>query len=953
MAILIDDVDVDESQGVAVFTLRLDQARDAPVSVRWATANGSARAGSDYAARAGTVSFEPGQLTRTVSVPLFDNPAREGLELFKVTLSDPVNDVIGRGTAWAAIHDDDAPAGRPVIRVADTVVDDSLDQAIFTLTLDRPSDSPVRVTLNTANGTAIGASWGDYLPLPARTVLTFQPGEVVKTVAVDVPQHTWPFAERSLFFDLNLSSPVGASLPDTSARAFIAGAADLGSDSLPMASVSDVLVDEGAGLLRFVVTLSQRPYGASSVDFRVSGVTAFAGSDFVAQSGTLVFGPRENTRIVTVPLLDDRVAEGEEVLRLTLSSPRDLVIGDGTGDALGVIRDNDAAAVARPVIRVDDGVVDGFEPFARFNVWLDKPGTQAVTVRYATADASALNANSYGDYSVQGTQTLVFAPGEVVKTVLVPLGNRAVVSGGGIEDAVPMKYFDLLLSGATNATLGDARAHMVLPAQAEGTTDTPRVRGAASPVGENGTTLDVAVMLDAASWSMESVRYTVIGGTARAGVDFVAQSGFVNFAPGQLLQMLRIPLLNDALAEGTETLQVNLFANGAATPVVVQARILDDERPDATAQTLRGPADVGSLLVGQPGTTLVVGGAGNDLLDGVGAVTLRGGAGDDGYIVDAANNPVQEWAGGGTDTVYAYVNHALDANVERLVLADVTPLRGTGNALDNSLQGNLAANVLDGAGGKDRLWGGAGDDTLNGGDGDDELHGQAGFDVLNGGAGNDFLSGSGDHDDSGYTGDVLNGNEGNDRLSAYGVGNSTLDGGSGDDVLIGAQGSDLSLGGIGNDSLEGGAGLDTLIGGAGADTYGTGHYGPDHADPDLIQSWVSGEDKFVFHGFGGFGGPIGAVLRNAPGNFSARDQLVIFTRDIDGPITAESAAGQIGSATESYRGRESRFFVVDDGTATGVLVFTNRDDDRHVEADELRLLAFLDGMTRPGDYLMG
>lgn len=953
MAILIDDVDVDESQGVAVFTLRLGEARDAAVSVRWATADGSARAGSDYAARAGTVTFEPGQLTRTVSVPLLDSPAREGLELFRLRLFDPVNDAIGRGTAWATIHDDDAPAGRPVIRVADTVVDDSRDQAIFTLTLDRPSDSPVRVTLDTANGTAIGVAWGDYLPLPARTVVTFEPGEVVKTVAVDVPQHTGPFGERSLFFGLNLSSPVGASLPDTSARAFIAGAADVESDSLPIASVSDVLVDEGAGLLRFVVTLSQRPYGGGSVDYRVSGATAVAGSDFVAQSGTLVFGPRENTRVVTVPLLDDRVAEGEEVLRLTLSSPRDLVIGDGAGDAVAVIRDNDAAAVARPVIRVDDGVVDGFEPFARFNVWLDKPGTQTVTVRYATADASALNANSYGDYSAQGPQTLVFAPGEVVKTVLVPLGNRAVVSGGGIEDPVPMKYFDLLLSDATNATLGDARAHMVLPAQAEGTTETPRVRGAASPVGENGTTLDVAVMLDAGSSSMESVRYTVTGGTARAGVDFVATSGFVNFAPGQLLQMLHVPLVNDTLAEGTETLRVNLYANGAATPVVVQARILDDERPDTTPQALRGPADVGSLLVGQPGTTLVVGGAGNDLLDGVGAVTLRGGAGDDSYIVDAASNPVQEWAGGGTDTVYAYVNYTLGANVEKLILADVTPLRGTGNALDNGLQGNLAANVLDGAGGNDRLWGGAGSDTLNGGDGDDDLRGQAGRDALNGGAGNDALFGSGDYDDPGDTGDMLNGNEGDDRLFAYGRGSSTLDGGSGNDVLNGDQGSDLLLGGAGNDGLEGGAGLDTLIGGAGADTYGTGHYGPDYANPDLIQGWVSGEDKFVFHGFGGFGGIVDAVVRNAPGNFSARDQLVIFTRDIDGPITAESAAEQIGSATESYRGRESRFFAVDDGTSTGVLVFTNRDDNRHVDASELVLLAFLDGMTKPGDYLMG
>ena len=949
MTILVDDVDVDESNGVVLFTLRLGEARDVPVSVRWSTADGSARAGLDYGARSGVVSFEPGQVQRTLSVPLLDNPAREGLELFKLQLSGAVNDVIGRDTAWATIHDDDAPAGRPVIRVADTVVDESQDKAFFTITLDRPSTSPVRVTLNTANGTAIGG--GDYVPLPTQTVLVFEPGQVVKTVAVDVPQHYYS-PNRSLWFDLNLSSPVGASLPDASARAFIAGAADVEDTGMPIVSVSDVLAGEGDGLLRFVVTLSDRTYFDTRVDYRVSGVTARAGTDFVAQSGTLVFAPDENTMIVTVPLLDDRVVEGEELLRLTLSSPRGLAIGDGAGDAIAVIRDNDAPA-GTPVIRVDDGVVDGWEPFARFNVWLDKPSTQTVTVRYATADASALNEQGWGDYSTQALQTLVFAPGEVAKTVLVPLGNRTLANSGGVLfDPVPYKFFDLLLSGATNATLGDPRAHMVLPAQTSPSEVQPQVRAAAAAAREDGTTLDVAVMLDKASYTVESVRYTVTGGTAQAGVDFVAQSGTVNFAPGQLLQMLHIPLLNDAVAESTETLRINLFAGDAATPLVVQARILDDERPTAEAQTLRGPADVGSLLVGQPGTTLVIGGVGNDLLDGVGAVTLRGGAGNDAYIVEAANNLVQEWAGGGIDTVYVYADYTLGANVENLTLAGLSPLRGTGNALGNTLHGNLAANVLDGAGGKDDLWGGDGNDTLNGGDGDDSLRGGDGRDVLNGGLGDDLLQGSGEYDETAPPGDVLNGNEGNDRLSAYG-GSSTLNGGSGNDALEGAEGADLLLGGSGNDTLDGSRGTDTLIGGAGADDYVVSQFGFNYDDLDLVQSWRSGEDRFVFRGFRGLGGGgtiDDGVVRDAPGGFNALTRLVIFTRDIDGPITVESAAEQIGQATQSYRGEDTRIFAVDDGTHTGVLLFTNRNDDRRVDTGELVLLALLDGPTGLGDY---
>jgi Ca2+-binding RTX toxin-like protein len=893
MTILVDDIAVDESSGLARFTVRLSEAEDAPVSVHWATADGSARSGVDYSARSGVLRFDPGQLVLTVNVPLLDNGTREAIELFKFTLSDAINDDIGRATAWATVVDDDAPAGRPTIRVADTVVDDAEGKALFTIVLDRPSTSAVRVNLATANGSA-GAD-SDFVALSPQT-LVFAPGEVVKTVAVDVLPH-FGTSQPSLWFDLRLSTPVGASLPDANARAFIVGTADVRpfADSDPLISVLDAQAGEGDATLDFVVNLSARPLQDVSVPYRIDGLTARAGSDFVAQSGTLVFKAGELTQVIHVPLLNDRTVEPDELLRLTLSAPVNAQLGDGRGDVIGTIHDNDRPT-GTPVIRVDDGIVDNYEHLARFNVWLDRPSATTVTVRYTTADGSARSAD--GDYGAQGVQTLVFAPGETNKTVYVPIHTvNPFVTYAGSE------FFDLQLSGATGATLGDARAHMVLPSHYFGITSAG-ASAVALPSRESDTTLDVLLMLAQTSNRLVSMSYSTQDGSAHAGQDYLAQSGTVVFAPGQTLQVLHIPLLDDGNAEATETFTINL--SGGSTPTVT-ATILDNERIDPGPVSAVGLDGVDNVLIGHVGTDLVMGGNRNDLLDGVSGVTMRGMGGDDTYLIEARGDVVQEQPGEGHDVVWAYLDYTLTANVEDLNLLGPA-LRGTGNALDNWLTGNGAANVLSGADGRD---------TLNGGNGDDELHGEAGNDVLNGGAGNDRLNGNG-----------------------------------GADALNGQGGDDTVVGGI--DGVR-------LTGGDGNDVFAIPFVSPswdDFALPTVVTDFNSPDDRFVL----GMGFSIGdgdntidnAAVRNAPGGFATAAELVIFTRDIAGPLTADNAAAQIGAATSAYGLNDQRLFVVDNGTQTGVFLFGSTDTDARVSADELLLIVQVDGgPTSLADYGFG
>ena len=130
----------------------------------------------------------------------------------------------------------------------------------------------------------------------------------------------------------------------------------------------------------------------------------------------------------------------------------------------------------------------------------------------------------------------------------------------------------------------------------------------------------------------------------------------------------------------------------------------------------------------------LTGNSGANLLDGLGGNdTMSGGGGNDTYIVDAAGDVVIEAANGGTDLVKASIDQTLADYVENLLLTGAAAVRGTGNAMANSLTGNVGNNILDGGAGNDTLSGGLGNDTLIGGLGNDVFiwnHGD-GSDIIN------------------------------------------------------------------------------------------------------------------------------------------------------------------------------------------------------------------------------
>ncbi len=103
----VGDVQLDEGQGPASFTVMLSASTSDTVTMDFATQDGSALQGLDYTAMNGNISFTAGQTQQTILVPLIDDTEVESTETFGLVLSNIVNAIAGDLSATASINDND------------------------------------------------------------------------------------------------------------------------------------------------------------------------------------------------------------------------------------------------------------------------------------------------------------------------------------------------------------------------------------------------------------------------------------------------------------------------------------------------------------------------------------------------------------------------------------------------------------------------------------------------------------------------------------------------------------------------------------------------------------------------------------------------------------------------------------------------------------------------------
>ena len=153
-ALSIANATAAEDAGKIAFTVTLDAVSGEAVTVDYATSDGTAKAGTDYAVASGTLEFASGETSETVEVTLADDALAEGDETFKVTLSNASDASIAASEATGTIEDDE---GTPTLTIADATATEG-DALAFTVTLSPAASTDVTVGYAAADGTATSDS---------------------------------------------------------------------------------------------------------------------------------------------------------------------------------------------------------------------------------------------------------------------------------------------------------------------------------------------------------------------------------------------------------------------------------------------------------------------------------------------------------------------------------------------------------------------------------------------------------------------------------------------------------------------------------------------------------------------------------------------------------------------------------------------------------------------------
>jgi len=521
-------VTVSETNGTLTLTVVRTGATNTAATVDFTTTNVSAVATSDYTATNGTFTFNPGETTNTVSIAIVDDQSLETNETFRVRLFNASNTSLGTGTNTVTIDDDDVAT----VGFTASAISVTEDTNSVTVTVARTGATNTVVSIRYANlTTGTAAAGSDYGA--TNGLFVFGLGETSKTFAVNIVNDS--VAENNETINLRLSNPTNTALGTTNLVITITT-----NDSAVLAfSVATNTVSETNGTLTFAVRRTGTTNNAVTVAFTTTNVTASSASDYSPTNGTLSFAAGETNKTFTVDLTDDDTQETNETFRVVLSNPTDARITTGTN--IVTITDDDVSTVG---FTVATNTVSETNSTLTLTVVRAGATNTAVTVDFATTNVTATAGSDYG--ATNGTFT--FAPGVTTNTATIDITDNATQES--------TETFQVRLSNASNTSLGTGTNTVTITDDDSGSV---AFTVAAVSVAENTNSVTLTVVRSGATNTAVTVNYaTLTNGTAAAGSDFRTTNGLLSFAAGVTTNTFAVSIIDDAIAENNETINVRL-----------------------------------------------------------------------------------------------------------------------------------------------------------------------------------------------------------------------------------------------------------------------------------------------------------------------------------------------------------------------------------------------------------
>ena len=582
----------DSGTTTLTFTARLTdangrtQASKAKITAEYKVSSeegNTATAGKDYKATSGSITFAPGETSKTIHVTVYGDTEDEGDETLTLrwTTWDGKNVLLASYTATGTIEDDDDPATAPALAIADATADEG-DDITFRVTLDKAVSGGLTLTPSFTNGTATAGD--DYTANTTAIDFAGTAGET-KTFSVATTDDSDREEDETFTVGLTVS---GASIAVAATATATGTIRD--NDSNPYLSLSSPSVTEGdAGntTLTFTARLSDENGRTKSSSqtitaaYRVSseeGNTATAGTDYTETSGTVTFAPGETSKTIDVTVHGDTEEEDDETLTLRWVNPwTNVLLASYT--ATGTIEDDDDPPPAAAALAIADATADEGDDIT-FTVTLDKAVSGGLTVTPSLTDGTATAGTDY-DASTNG---LDFVGIE---------GEQLTFSVATTEDPDWEEDEDFTVELDVSGTSQEVTATSVATGIIRNDDPNPYLSLTSPTVteGDDGTTTltFTASLSDANGGPQISSRAitatyrvsTEEGNTATAGKDYTETTGRLTFKPGETVKTVDVTVHGDTEDEDDETLTFRWtnWANVLLASYTATGTIEDDDDP--------------------------------------------------------------------------------------------------------------------------------------------------------------------------------------------------------------------------------------------------------------------------------------------------------------------------------------------------------------------------------------
>ncbi|MFI3180153.1 MAG: Calx-beta domain-containing protein [Methylococcales bacterium] len=576
----VNSANVNEGDGGSkelTFTLTLSKSLLQTGSVDYTLKSGSATAGIDFSSISGTLQFNPGEISKTITVPVLGDMAIESDETFNLVLSNPLILELSNGlssmTTTGTIRNDDFPT--LILSDAQSIQEGNTGQSAFTYTAKLSQVVPFDVSVDYVTQ-GITATAGQDFNTQSGT-LKFSAGEKEKTISVQVISDTQDEADETL--SIVLSNPQNAKFAN-SANELRSTGTILNDDSQTVRLNSPTLVegDSGLGYLKFIVSLGYAVNSDVTFEYKTDDGTATGDTDYLVNSntGTIVAGT--TTADISIAIIGDSRIESNETIKLTINSIKGITLPANslpiTG--LGTIINDDLPVVSLLATKTV------YEPAVGGKRWdipvtLNALASTDSVISYHTESGSALQEKDFANTKGQVTIAANTNSGIIYVPVLADSEQEPDETFKLIIDKV--EGGAKLPEGQSSLSSEITISNLSVPELA--------IQNVQIAEGDSGNkNLTFKVTLSSISTLPVSFTMRTVDKTATAGQDYQATVTTINTIPvGTQSLDITVPIIGDKISESDETFGLELskltnavFNNGNDI-FTATGTILDDDKP--------------------------------------------------------------------------------------------------------------------------------------------------------------------------------------------------------------------------------------------------------------------------------------------------------------------------------------------------------------------------------------